>query len=186
MPCAVCAWREHALEVGRRFSKEEIDAPDFPAFPTATGGVPSKSGVLETIEGIAGKMGLPIVNDQGRKIYGVHSLRVSGAVHLTEIGIEIFLLRILFRWRSELVLRYAGEAPLGRLIEKYLEGSRSRTLEEVQGSIMSSVKDLVQQLIPRSPNSPSSRSPWTRSRRWWLTCRGRRKWIPFKPGHASP
>ena len=72
-------------------------------------------------------------------------MRVSGAVHLTHIGIELYLLQILFRWKSELVLRYAGEAPLGKLTQKYIAGQANRTLEDVESSIFQKVAEMVTQ-----------------------------------------
>lgn len=50
-------------------------------------------------------------------------MRATGAVHLASIGSEVFLIQILFRWRSELVLRYACEAPFGKLASKYKQNA---------------------------------------------------------------
>ncbi len=76
-------------------------------------------------------------------------MRVSGAVHLTHIGIEMFVLQILFRWKSALVMRYAGEAPLGKLTEKYIAGQRNRTLERVENTILRKVSDMIAKKMDR-------------------------------------
>ena len=48
---------------------------------------------------------------------------------LTPIGIELVLDQILVCGQSDLVLRYAGEAPLGKVTEKCCAGQAKRVLE---------------------------------------------------------
>ena len=78
---------------------------------------------------------------------------------MTNIGIELYLLQILFRWKSELVLRYAGEAPLGKLTQKYIAGEANRTLEEVENTIFRKVTELVTQQMDTRLRSVSGDSP---------------------------
>ena len=96
MPCPVCAWKAHDEELKRRFG-DRLQDPAFPAWPNAVGGVISKASVVRTIERVAERLNVPVTNENGGRIFGEHSMRVSGAVHLTHVGIELYLLQILFR-----------------------------------------------------------------------------------------
>ena len=158
MPCPVCAWKAHDEELRRRFG-DRLQEPGFPAWPNAVGGVVSKTSVVRTIERVAERLHVPVTNDSGGRIFGEHSMRVSGAVHLTHIGIELYLLQILFRWKSELVLRYAGEAPLGKLTQKYIAGQANRTLEQVESTIFQKVADMVTQQMDSRLRSISGDPP---------------------------
>ena len=158
MPCPVCAWKAHDEELRRRFG-DRLQEPGFPAWPNAVGGVVSKTSVVRTIERVAERLQVPVTNDSGGRIFGEHSMRVSGAVHLTHIGIELYLLQILFRWKSELVLRYAGEAPLGKLTQKYIAGQANRTLEQVESTIFQKVADMVTQQMDSRLRSISGDPP---------------------------
>ena len=52
---------------------------DFPLFPTPRGETPDKQDVVDMVEAIAAKLGLPLVGPDGRRAFGGHVFRVSGA-----------------------------------------------------------------------------------------------------------
>ncbi len=140
-PCAYCAWERHDRNLRERFG-DRVDEPGFPAFPDADGGFVVKARVAETAEALAERLGLPTVSADGRNIFTAHYIRISGAVFLVKMGVEIWLLKLLFRWRSAVVMRYVGEAPLQRL-----GATQGRTLEEVaRGTAAGAVLDRVEAL----------------------------------------
>ena len=65
---------------------------------------------------------LPLVSDDGVSLYTGHTFRVSGAQRLAAMGIPEITLKLLARWASDVVLRYAREAPLVNLTKAYTQG----------------------------------------------------------------
>ncbi len=111
-PCPLCEARKHFSELELVFGPKGTWAENFPAFPTASGGVPTKTRVVETIEGVASLCGEELVDDLGRRRFGGHSLRVAGARHLAGMGLELYRLALLARWTSPVIMRYVAEAPM--------------------------------------------------------------------------
>ena len=106
--CPYCAGLRHRDSLQHRFGRALHD--DFPFFPTSSGSVPSKSHVVAAMREAADAQQLP-KPDHNRDYTG-HSFRVTGAQFLAAIGIDIFLIQLLARWASDVVLRYVREAPL--------------------------------------------------------------------------
>ena len=88
---------------------------DFPLFPCAMGTTVQKDKVVETIEALAHLTGLAAVDEQGRRAFGGHSLRVSGARWLAAMGVPIQQIKSLARWSSSIVERHVGDAILSTL-----------------------------------------------------------------------
>ena len=86
-----------------------------PLFPTRGGTVPSKAKMVLTLEHFATQCGEPLVNSAGLRVFGGHSMRVTGAQTLAAQGIEVSKIRILARHSGDAVLRYVAEAPLTTL-----------------------------------------------------------------------
>ena len=93
--------------------------PALPLFPAADGKVVEKKDVVATIEQVAVRLGMVIENPDGSRMFGGHSLRVSGAQWLAGIGIPVSTIQLLARWSSDVVFRYIAEVPLSRLTEEY-------------------------------------------------------------------
>ena len=72
-----------------------------------------------TIEHIAELLGEPLVDVQGIRRFGGHTLRVTGARTLAGMGIDLMLIQLMARWSSDVVLRYVAEAPLAKLSDTY-------------------------------------------------------------------
>jgi len=76
-----------------------------------------------------------MVQANGARLLGGHSLRVTGAQRLAALGVDVIKITVLARWSGDAVLRYVREAPLGNL------SAEVRALEE-QRSLMAAVLDL--------------------------------------------
>lgn len=164
-PCAYCAWLRHDRFLQGKFGERVLDLA-FPAFPTAEGGVAKKKDAVATVEELARRLGHPVKTAEGRNVYGGHVWRVSGAVHLAAIGLEVWLIQILFRWASATVLRYVAEAPLNKVGEKYrakfneehASGAMQQALETAR-LVQRKVQELETRIArPRDEEDPLRRS----------------------------
>ena len=90
-------------------------APDAPLFPNARGGMPSKAAVVSTFEAIGRLLQQPLWSEDGLRLFGGHSPRVTGAQLFAALGIDINKIRILARHSGETIMRYVQEAPLKSL-----------------------------------------------------------------------
>ena len=72
-----------------------------------------------TIEHIAVVLGESLVDSQGVRRFGGHTLRVTGARTLASMGIDLMLVQLMPRWSSNVVWRYVAEAPLEKLSAAY-------------------------------------------------------------------
>ena len=88
---------------------------DGPLFPTITLKHPSKANVVKTFEALGTCMGQPLVDNNGLRLFGGHTPRVTGARWLARLGIEVNKIRILARHTGDTILRYVAEAPLESL-----------------------------------------------------------------------
>ena len=115
MACPYHAAADHVLGMVKKFGAEIIDDVDFPLFPTAGGGTASKDAVVRTVEQLATKLGQPVLADDGGRLFGGHSFRVSGARWLASKGVPLEQLQVLARWESDVVKRYVGDSVLAGL-----------------------------------------------------------------------
>ena len=118
-PCPYHAALDHQELLLRLFGKNETLPADLPFFPTADGLVASKESVVLTLESVARKLGQPLKSPDGQRLWGGHTMRVTGAQHLASLGVELVVIALLARWASAIVLRYAAEAPLLKITENY-------------------------------------------------------------------
>ena len=95
----------------------EVDklSDDLPLFPDHAGVVPKKAGVVKGMERTLGGLGFATEDGAGKRRYGGHSMRVTGARYWTTIGLEVFKVQIFARWGSSVILRYVADAPLANL-----------------------------------------------------------------------
>lgn len=66
----------------------------------------------------------PLADDLGCQSFGGHSLRTGGASGLASLGANPFKIQTLGRWRSSLVLHYAGDALHRGVATDLIEASR--------------------------------------------------------------
>lgn len=110
--CPYCVGVTHLAHLRWLFGEGEENAlpVELPLFPTADGDTVFKENVVRTIEAAAASLGEELTDGGGRRRFGGHSLRVSGAKWLASIGIEVAKIQVLARWSSDVVLRYIGES----------------------------------------------------------------------------
>ena len=82
----------------------------LPLFPTAYGKEVEKAAAVATTVELVRLTGHPVHDGRGGALYGGHSLRTGGAKLLASRGVNPFKIQQLGRWRSPLVVHYAGEA----------------------------------------------------------------------------
>ena len=85
---------------------------DLPLFPSAQGTAVSKEAVVATIREAARRLGLPATSADGWPLWSGHSLRAGGAQSLAQAGLDIWIIQLLGRWGSSVVLEYVRQAPL--------------------------------------------------------------------------
>jgi hypothetical protein len=118
LPCPFHLFKDICAKVtahARSRGLSDDNASGIHIFATTEGVVPLKAKFVETFEGIALRLKLPVLTSEGTRAYGGHSLRVTGAQSLAAHGIEISKIRILARHSGEAILRYVAEAPLTTL-----------------------------------------------------------------------
>ena len=59
--------------------------------------------MIEAIDLLASMIGEEIHTVDGRKRFGKHSWRSTGAVYLTSVGLEVFKVQLMVRWSSPVV-----------------------------------------------------------------------------------
>ena len=89
--------------------------PDAPLFPTAKGRMPIKASVVATFEAIGTMVHQALWSDEGLRLFGGHSARVTGAQLFAALGIDVNKIRILARHSGETIMRYVQDAPLKSL-----------------------------------------------------------------------
>ena len=128
LACPFHAAQSLMRELHNRFGLEGRLPPELPLFPTAQGGWCTRTGFVATVDSIAQKLGLPLTDEHGRRAYGEHVWRVTGARHLLSMEIPVATIMRVARWGSAVVLRYLGDAPLLALTETYIRNRRSLCL----------------------------------------------------------
>ena len=138
-PCAYCAIVEQISFLDSR----GWDHPSTPLFPTEFGGTVTKEAMVSTIEAVAARVGLPIKDAGGYRLWGGHSLRVTGPQWLASQGISVANIQLLARWNSDIVLRYVPEVPLARLTEEYRRAQDSQHLHDLFVAAKRTVSELA-------------------------------------------
>jgi hypothetical protein len=109
VPCAFCCMRCHVESLALKFG-DRSTVTSFPLFPSCDGATVTKAAVVLAIEAMADHLGLPLSDPLGRRAFGGHSLRVSGAQYLASRGLSLAIICAMGRWGSSAVLRYIGQA----------------------------------------------------------------------------
>ena len=133
--CPTHAALDNMRLLQRRFGTELPE--DLPLFPSSTGSPLTKALVVDVFEHLARKVGQKTEDDLGRRAYGGHSARVSGAKFYAALGVELWRLAVFARWQSDIVLHYVGDATLdtfskdcGGLLANKAADSRACSLEQ--------------------------------------------------------
>ena len=113
--CVVHALLEHAVMLRRRFpGRWSEDGPDWdlPLFPDELGEVVTKHSMAEAIREAGRMLGVSVSSPDGSERITGHSLRVSGAQGLAQLGWHLWTVQLHGRWGSEVVKRYFRDSPL--------------------------------------------------------------------------
>jgi len=119
-------------------------------FPTREGNVADKSTVVAHIEAVALKLGMDIEGASGERLFGGHSLRVTGAQWMASLGIPLATIQLVARWSSEVVARDVGEAPLQALTSTYRRAAAAKSLGCFGGEAPLDIKALRSQALSLS------------------------------------
>ena len=113
-----------------KFGDHEGQLPEqLPAFPQESGESVSKDWVVKCIEALAVMLGLDVTAPDGKRALGGHTLRVSGARHLSYRGLDTRIIMLIARWEREVILRYVKDAPLTRLADLCRAGASSSSTD---------------------------------------------------------
>ena len=64
--------------------------------------------MVKTFEALEARVGQPLVDDTGLRLFGGHTPRVTGAQVRAVLGIEVNKIRILARHSGDTILGYAA------------------------------------------------------------------------------
>ena len=86
------------------------DIQSLPLFPRMDGSEVHRHAMIGTINALVTRSNRPVRDANGGWLYGGHSMRTGGAHLLASRGVRPFKIQALGRWKSGLVVHYAGEA----------------------------------------------------------------------------
>jgi hypothetical protein len=92
-----------------------VDFENLPLFPTASGGFVLKHRAVRTFWFAAKVFKEELWTSSGALRFGGHVLRITMAMYLGKLGVDIWRIQLLGRWGSSAVLRYVRESPLQNL-----------------------------------------------------------------------
>ena len=118
-PCAYHALDDHCKLMDAKFSGWP-DSDSLPLFPDVTGKAVDKAKVVLLIEHLVALLGCRVAE----RLYGRHSLRVSGAQWMAKSGVPLPLVQLMVRWSSNAIARYVADTPLETISEVYLRRKR--------------------------------------------------------------
>jgi hypothetical protein len=115
--CVFHAAAEHLLVVHAALGIAAGDplSQALPLFPDKNGNTITKAAMVATVECLASQVGEPLLDSQGQRRFGGHSMRVSGAQWLGPLGFSVEQVKTFGRWASDTVVRYLGEAHVSDL-----------------------------------------------------------------------
>ena len=152
---------DHARTLHMTFSHSH-DMQCLPFFPTESGTTVEKTKVVESFEMLHERLGLPLVDENGSRLLGGHSMRLAGSRMLASSGLHLYQIELMARWKSPMLIHYAQSAPLTTITKDLEEATARRSLsdqlellrqemgrlerETKQGHSQSDLTDRLQQL----------------------------------------
>ena len=115
LPCPFHLALDHTVWLASFAASNGLALSEVPLFPAASCKHVLKSAMISTFESAALKCGLDIRGPSGNKLFGGHSLRVTGAQALARVGLDVNKLRILARHSGDMILRYVADVPLSSI-----------------------------------------------------------------------
>ena len=138
---------------------------DMPLFLNKGLGFAEKECAVQTIEALATRLRICARDTEGKRLFGGHTLRVSCARFLADIGLGETLISLLARWVSPIILRYVREAPLQALHREFataftsphpVASSSSHHAESALHAQMHEIRFLMNQQKEEEGNSKKS------------------------------
>eukprot|EP00971_Amphidinium_carterae_P188297 3737815-Amphidinium_carterae.2 len=74
--------------------------------------------MADSIQAVASLTGEELTDEEGRRRFNGHTLRVTGAQHLAQVGVPLRLIHLQARWASDSIMRYVRTAPLQNLTDQ--------------------------------------------------------------------
>ena len=102
--------------------------------------------MLALIEELAKMTGEAILTHDGRKRFGKHSWRSTGAVFMTGIGIEIFKVQLMGRWACAVVTHYTRLAPLKAITEYFRRALAGKKMSMAKDQVAKKIKKIKRAL----------------------------------------
>ena len=102
----------------------------FPV-PPLDGQAVAKGAVVRTFECLAKGCGKSLLDDLGRRAFGGHSARVTGARFYAGLGIELRRLAVFARCRSDIILHYVQDSALSRFTAECVVLLRKDSTEQI-------------------------------------------------------
>jgi hypothetical protein len=102
------------------------EVPGLPLFPSITGSIVKKAAVVASFETVATQLEVPLMTLEGSRYMGGHSARVTGARYWVRLGIEVYKIQLMARWKSSIALRYIADAPLQAITGDAIDLQRRR------------------------------------------------------------
>ena len=91
----------------------------IPLFPGGDGRMVTPQAMLAVVEELARLLGEGVLTGDGRKRFGKHSWRSTGAVYMTSLRVEVYKVQLMARWSSTVVTHYTILAPLKAIAEDF-------------------------------------------------------------------
>ena len=113
--CGACVFLEHVLHLRQRFPSKWSEAGpswELPLFPDVHGEVCTKHVMVESVCVGAMSLGVNESSPDGAERITGHSLRVTGAQGLTQLGWHLLRIQLHGRWGSNVIKRYIRDSPL--------------------------------------------------------------------------
>jgi len=147
------AW-DQLLMLQRRFGSQFVDgspSPELLLFPREDGTAVSKESMAETIRVAATAQGIEAPLDGSERVSG-HSLRVTGAQGLAQLGVDMWAIQLLGRWGSEAVRGYVRDTLLARAAGRAASAARNRDLDSLVAEVLRRLEEA------RAPSAAASSS----------------------------
>ena len=94
------------------------------------------------------QVGVAVKDCTGRRLFGGHSMRVTGARFWTGRGLEVFKVQIFARWGSAVILRYVADVPVADLTGEMTSGSAlSSRVPHADGSGAARLEEHIQSAL---------------------------------------
>ena len=108
--CPVAALSRQRERVIKMAKARKVDPESLPLFPDSNGNEVNRASAVNTIFSLILASGGKLRDAKGSLLFGGHSLRTGGASLLATLGVHPIRIQAMGRWRSPLVIHYAGEA----------------------------------------------------------------------------